>query len=76
MRIRACFTWTPSETQGGSDYAFSVVVSDGEFSDSATVTITVNEVNTAPELVSIGNRSVDEQTLLSFPVTAKRRGRA
>ena len=64
------FTWTPSETQGGSDYTFSVVVSDGEFSDSGTVAISVNEVNTAPELVLIGDRSVDEQTLLSFPVSA------
>ncbi|TWT79056.1 putative Ig domain protein [Planctomycetes bacterium CA13] len=64
------FTWTPSEDQGPGIYKVDVIVSDGEFSDSETITITVGEVNVQPILDSIGDKTIDEETLLSFAVTA------
>jgi len=45
------FSWTPSETQGPGKYTFDVCVSDGALSDCETITVTVNEVNVAPEAV-------------------------
>ena len=44
--------------------------SDGTDSDSETVTITPNNVNRAPVLASIGDKSVDENTLLGFTASA------
>ena len=44
------FSWTPNEAQGPGTYRAKVVVSDGTLSDDEEIAITVNEVNTAPEL--------------------------
>jgi hypothetical protein len=54
------FSWTPTEAQGGtgSAYNFSVRVSDGHTSVDAPVSVTVAEVNSAPTLAQIGNKSV------------------
>ena len=38
--------------------------------DAETITITVDEVNVAPVLGAIGNKSVDEQATLTFTATA------
>ena len=38
--------------------------------DSETITVTVNEVNVAPVLAAIGDKTVDELTLLTFTATA------
>ena len=64
------FSWTPNETQGPGSYDVTIEVTDGALSDAETVTITVAEVNVAPVLGAIGDRSVDEQATLSFTVTA------
>ena len=67
------FTWTPTEMQGPGEYTFGVVViDDGQpaLADAETVTITVAEVNEAPVLDRVGDRTVDEQTELSFMATA------
>ena len=64
------FSWTPTEAQDGS-HTITVRVEDGNGgSDSEAVTVTVNEVNAAPVLASIGSKSVDELETLAFPVTA------
>ncbi|MCG8370705.1 MAG: Ig-like domain-containing protein, partial [Proteobacteria bacterium] len=45
------FTWTPSEAQGPGSYDVTVRVTDDgtpNLSDTETITITVNEVNSAP----------------------------
>ena len=48
-----------------------MLVSDGGgLSDSETVTVTVHEVNAAPVLNAIGNRSVNRGATLSFVATA------
>jgi len=67
------FTWTPTEAQGPGVYPVTVRVTDGgtpALDDSETFTITVNEVNVAPVLGAIGNKMVDEETLLTFTATA------
>ncbi len=42
------FTWTPTEAQGPGVYQVTFNVTDGEFNDTETIDITVNEVNVAP----------------------------
>ena len=67
------FSWTPTESQGGSTPSVTITVTDdgtGNLIDSETFTITVAEVNTAPVLGAIGNQSVDELATLSFTATA------
>ncbi|WP_345327834.1 putative Ig domain-containing protein, partial [Novipirellula rosea] len=64
------FSWTPSEAQGPGSYTFNVVVSDGTLSDVEAITITVDEVNVAPVLNPVGNKSATEGTLLSFTASA------
>jgi len=60
------FTWTPTEAQGPDSYTFTVRVSDGALTDEEIITVTVNEVNQAPVLAAIGNKMVDEESLLTF----------
>ena len=43
------FTWTPTEDQGPGAHTFDVCVSDGLASDCEPITVTVNEVNAAPD---------------------------
>ncbi|WP_342472442.1 putative Ig domain-containing protein [Metasolibacillus sp. FSL H7-0170] len=64
------FTWTPTEAQGPGSYTFAVRVSDGALTDEESITVTVNEVNTAPVLVAIGNKTVDEESMLTFTASA------
>jgi len=47
------FAWTPSEAQGPGSYPFTVRVSDGTANTDAAITLTVNEVNTAPSLPGV-----------------------
>ncbi len=64
------FSWMPTEAQGPGDYTFDICVSDGELSDCETITVTVHEVNVAPVLAAIGDKSVDELTVLAFTAVA------
>ncbi len=65
------FTWTPTEAQGPGSYAMTVVVSDGRGgTDSEAITVTVAEVNVAPVLAAIGNRSATVGSPLAFTATA------
>ncbi|MBI4980460.1 Ig-like domain-containing protein [Candidatus Woesearchaeota archaeon] len=65
------FTWMPSYEQAGI-YAVTIKVSDGEFSDEETITVTVSDVilNNAPVLSPIGDQEVNEGETLSFSVSA------
>jgi hypothetical protein len=61
------FAWTPAGGQSGTHHVlFSVT--DGQVTVSETIAITVN--NHAPVLDSIGNKTVAENALLSFSVSA------
>jgi len=64
------FTWTPTEAQGPGSYVIRIIVSDGSLQDYEDITVTVNEVNVAPILDPIGNKAVNELTLLTFTATA------
>lgn len=64
------FQWTPTEAQGPSSHTFTVRVSDGTANTDQLVTLNVLEVNQAPVLGLIGNKSVDEGSLLSFTASA------
>ncbi|MHB1309158.1 MAG: putative Ig domain-containing protein, partial [Limisphaerales bacterium] len=65
------FRWTPTEAQGPSTnvVTFSVIDSAGAKSV-RTTTIMVTEVNAAPVLAAIANRTVKEKVLLSFTLSA------
>jgi VCBS repeat-containing protein len=64
------FSWTPTEAQGdGSAYSFTVRVSDGVTNTDTPISLTVNEVNSAPVLNAISGKTVDEETLLSVTAT-------
>jgi VCBS repeat-containing protein len=71
--VSGAFTWTPTEAQGPGVYPVTVRVTDDgtpALDDFETIQITVNEVNNAPVLGAIGDRSGDELTLISFTATA------
>ena len=63
------FTWTPTESQDG-DHTITVQVTDGSLTDSETLTVTVNEVNVAPVLNTIGDKGTSELVELTFTATA------
>jgi len=66
------FSWTPTEAQGpgAGPYSFAVRVSDGVTYTDQPVTLTVKEVNEAPDLTAIGNKTVDEGAALTFAASA------
>ena len=75
------FAWTPTEAQGGAAYPVTITVTDNgtnpaNLTDWETFTITVAEVNVAPVLGAIGNKSVDEQAALTFTASGDGPGRA
>ncbi|PKO12071.1 MAG: hypothetical protein CVU39_25980 [Chloroflexi bacterium HGW-Chloroflexi-10] len=67
------FTWTPSEAQGPGEYPITVRVTDNAastLSDTQTFTVSVTEVNTAPQLTAISNKTVKTGNLLTFSASA------
>ncbi|MHC4366989.1 MAG: putative Ig domain-containing protein [Planctomycetota bacterium] len=64
------FNWTPASGQTGT-YNITFIASDGSAQDSETVTVTVSLTgNQVPVLSLIGNKSVNENTLLTVAVSA------
>ncbi len=63
------FSWTPGYEDSGTHNA-TFIVSDGNLSDSATITITVLNVDQPPVIDPIGDKSIDENSLLSFIISA------
>ena len=67
------FSWTPSESQGGTSYSFRLRVTDDgapSLFDEVEVAFGVNDVNDAPVLAPIGDRVVGEQTPMTFTLSA------
>ncbi|HEX8566529.1 MAG TPA: pectinesterase family protein [Pyrinomonadaceae bacterium] len=62
------FAWTPGESRGGTGapFVFRVRVSDEAIQAEAEISITVAEVNQAPTLNAIGNKTVPLGSTLSF----------
>ena len=67
--LYGCLGWTPLKPKARS-YTFDVCVSDGTLSDCETITVTVNEVNVAPVLGTIGDQTIDELATLTFTAKA------
>lgn len=65
------FTWTPGESQGPGSYTFKVIANDDQpgQGDQQTVTVTVEEVNQAPEVGAITDRTDDVGAAVSFTVS-------
>jgi hypothetical protein len=65
------FTWTPGSEQAGS-YQVVFIASDGQATDSETVTMTVNDVDVDTTLVlaPIGDKQIREGRTLSFTLNA------
>ncbi len=63
------FNFTPDFTQSGL-FNVTFIASDGVIADSEVVAITVNNVNRAPVLATIGPKSVNENAVLNFGVSA------
>jgi hypothetical protein len=64
------FSWTPSYDQVGTYPNVHFEVSDGHLTDFEDITITVNDVNRAPVLNPIGDKTVDEGQTLTFTISA------
>ena len=62
-------TVTPPQDYNGSDEV-TVVVTDGELSDSSVFILTVNPVNDAPVLDVISNQSIDEDGVFTYTLSA------
>ena len=63
------FDWTPDFDQAGT-YNVTFEVSDGSATDSEGVTITVNNINRAPVLTAIGDKTGDENSPVAFTISA------
>jgi hypothetical protein len=66
------FGWTPTYAQSGS-YNVTFLARDNgvpQMSDSQTINITVNNMNNPPALTNPGNKTVNENQLLQFTLSA------
>jgi hypothetical protein len=67
------FSWTPTEAQGPGTNNITVRVTDNgspSLSDAKSFTVIVNEVNTAPVLSAIADRTISENALLAINLAA------
>ncbi|MCB9107482.1 MAG: tandem-95 repeat protein [Anaerolineales bacterium] len=67
------FNWTPTEIEGPDSYSLTIVITDSgspSLTDTETISITVTEVNQAPILANIGDKSIDQGSMLAFVVSA------
>jgi PKD repeat protein len=66
------FQWIPAESQGPGIYPVTVRATSNTsgLSDAETITVTVREVNAAPVLAAIGNKTATVGTPLAFTATA------
>lgn len=67
------FSWTPTEAQGADIFTFTIKVCDNAATplcDEEEISVTVNEVNRAPVLDSIGDKAVVKPAQLTFTAAA------
>ncbi|MCP5519493.1 MAG: pre-peptidase C-terminal domain-containing protein [Verrucomicrobiales bacterium] len=64
------FMWTPARGQAGVYPGVHFEVSDGAFTDSEDITLTVRRLDQAPVLAAIGDKWVQPETELVFQLSA------
>lgn len=64
------FTWTPERGQAGVYPGVHFEVSDGAFTDSEDITLTVLRLDQAPVLAPIGDKLVQPEIELTFQISA------
>jgi hypothetical protein len=67
------FSWTPSESQGGTNYGITVRVTDSgvpALSDTKTFQVTVEQSNRPPVLTLTNAATITERVTFSLPVLA------
>ncbi len=67
------FSWSPTYSQAGNYPNVLFTVTDNGYpamSASESITISVGNVNRPPQLDAIGNKTIDENNMLQFTVTA------
>jgi hypothetical protein len=72
-RATGNFSWTPNEEQGPGEYSFKILVTDDgspRASGSQTIVVSVTEVNAAPVLAPIADRTVEEGEVFTLIPTA------
>jgi len=65
--VHKVFAWTPTYQQTG-EYQVTFIASDGSSTDSETITITVNNVNTQPRITSSPARTGTKDQLYTYQV--------
>ena len=65
----ANFAWTPTFEQSGP-FPVTFTVSDGSSTDTESITITVTDLNRAPELGAVGDKNIAEGSALTFSLSA------
>jgi hypothetical protein len=71
--VTGTLTWTPTEAQGPSTNVFAVKVTDKgvpPLSDTRSVIVVVNEVNSPPAIVPLSDKVVEERTKVEFKIEA------
>ena len=72
--VNGVFTWQPTESQGPGNYSFAVAVVDDDprspMTDYESISISVNEINSAPVLTTISNQSGYPRSAIRFTATA------
>lgn len=67
--LTGVFSWTPNYFQSGV-YPITFTATSNSLSDSEPITITVNNIDRPPSLTSPGNKSIDENQVLTFTLSA------
>ncbi len=60
--------WVPTYDQSGIYPDITAIMTAGKLADSSSFTITVNHVNRPPQLARIGDKTVQEDSLLKFKI--------
>ena len=63
------FSWTPSYEQSGSYTNIAFIMTAGKLSDTTFTNISVSHVSRPPSLANIGNKSIEENKLLTFSIS-------
>jgi PKD repeat protein len=67
--VTRTLTWTPTYEQSGT-YEIPVTISDGEFTVTQSLQVTVTHVNRAPVLEPIADQTIDENQTFTYNVQA------